>query len=177
MTAPLDIDYAGPFFADALQCLEAGELLFCGQSTDPEFLEFFQPRGMLLIHAVELALKSFCLAEGHALADLRTRKFGHNLAALLTLAEGYGLATWMNLTDEDRRALKVLNADNVSKQYSFPRRYHNFESGYCQDGFARDFARRLLEAFERRDVGRPNETVHLGHPRYRLVKLGPPEGD
>ena len=153
--------------SEAISHLEAAVLLFSAPPRDPEFLHFLGPRGLLLNHSLELALKSFCLFNGAALEELRRAPLGHDLEALLKFAEDKGLNNWTHISSADRAELEKWNSDNVAdRDYRYGRRYPHFEKMTRNDEFIRDFSFRVIQANGRQLWDAPSEHLELEFDPY-----------
>src|SRR5262245_46585192 len=67
---------------------------------------------------VELALKSFLLANGVTATELKT-KYGHNLTALLREAEHRGLSTLIGSSPTNAGAIRLLSVDYARKRFDY----------------------------------------------------------
>ena len=97
--------YAHEFWqaAEAAQAIKPGKV--------------FIPSYYLYGHAMELALKAFLRSQGHTVAQLRD--LGHDLEAALKTAEGAGLSTFVNLSNDDRTAVGLLNLYYRTKELEY----------------------------------------------------------
>ncbi|WP_291767839.1 hypothetical protein [Maricaulis sp.] len=158
-------DLAGVWMVDALDFLKAGEFLYTAPKTEPDFMIHMMPRGVLLNHALELALKSFCLSNGmepHQFKEIKRN--GHDLEGLLSRAEQLGLSDWLEVSTADRAELQRVNQDNVRKENRFSRKYSSSSGTIENHDFLRLFARRVIVARLRQWRDDPNEEVDLGLP-------------
>lgn len=93
-------------FSDAAEAVHAKKL------SDP------LPKYFLWGRTIELALKSFLLAEGRSVAKLK-KDFGHDLNALLRDAEARGISDLIGPDSVYRGMVRVLNLDYVSKRFEY----------------------------------------------------------
>ena len=162
MSQPTPLQYAHAFFADAKVYLEAAEKLWDSQESS---LHFHMPIGALLNHAVELALKAYCMFCDETPENLRYN-FGHNLEKLYNFACNLGLSDWLVKNPDDLRQLQKWNEANIRQTGRFPRRYAEFGVHPANDEFLREFARRLIEACARKSFSSPDDCVDLGIPEF-----------
>lgn len=77
------------------------------------------PKYFLWGRTIELALKSFLLAEGQTVTELRSKSFGHDLNALLRDAKARGISTLIGLNAIHIGIVQVLNFDYMSKRFEY----------------------------------------------------------
>lgn len=91
----------------------AAEAVHASKISDP------LPKFFLWGRVIELALKSFLLAEGQSVAKLKSRAFGHNLNALLRDAEARGISSFIGLNSTYCAIVQILNHDYLSKRFEY----------------------------------------------------------
>ena len=77
------------------------------------------PAFFLSGHAIELALKSFLLARGTSISELRSRKYGHDLAALVVEARRRKLGNEVPLSQPELEAMHLLNECYSAKELEY----------------------------------------------------------
>ena len=91
----------------------AAEAVHSSKLADPLPMYFLWGR------TIELALKSFLLAEGQTVTKLRSKAFGHDLNALLHDAEVRGISGLIGHDAIHRGIVRFLNLDYVSKRFEY----------------------------------------------------------
>jgi hypothetical protein len=80
----------------------------------------FMPYYFLLGQSIELSLKSFLLASGVSLADLRNpKKFGHDLKILLNKARRRDLKTAVTLEPTHCSVVTILGREYLDKRFQY----------------------------------------------------------
>lgn len=77
------------------------------------------PTYYLLGHAIELALKSFLRAKGKSLDELKGKGLRHDLSAALKQAEAFDLRAYVDLSTEQKAAIRVLSVYYVDKEFEY----------------------------------------------------------
>lgn len=77
------------------------------------------PKYFLWGRTIELALKSFLLAEGQTVTELRSKAFGHDLNTLLRDAKARGVSNLIGLNAIHSGIVQVLNLDYMSKRFEY----------------------------------------------------------
>ncbi|MEK7881028.1 MAG: hypothetical protein AAB210_03935 [Deltaproteobacteria bacterium] len=72
----------------------------------------------LICHSLELSMKSFLRGKGASL-DLLRCKLGHDLAKLLKKVEKSNIGKFVEITDVDRQAIKVINPYYKNKEFEY----------------------------------------------------------
>ena len=83
----------------------------------PDF-KLLLPTYYLVGHSIELALKSFLLAKGYKITELR-KKYGHNLEALLAEARRRKLGRHVKLSRNEDKAIKLLSKTYYKKEFEY----------------------------------------------------------
>lgn len=76
------------------------------------------PKYFLWGRTIELFLKSFLLAEGVSVGELKS-KFGHNLLELYNEARKRGIASLIGSDQEHDAIVRILNLDYLSKRFEY----------------------------------------------------------
>jgi len=77
------------------------------------------PTYFLFGRTIELALKSFLLAEGIPIAKLKSKALGHDLDALFSESERHGISKYIGREAIYYGIVKVLNIDYLSKRFEY----------------------------------------------------------
>lgn len=77
------------------------------------------PTYFLWGRTIELALKSFLLAEGQAVSKLKSKSFGHDLNALLRDAKARGISLLIGPNATQSGIVGLLNLDYMSKRFEY----------------------------------------------------------
>lgn len=77
------------------------------------------PKYFLWGRTIELALKSFLLAEGRTVTELRSKAFGHDLNSLLLDARARGISKLLGLNAIHIGIVQLLNFDYMSKRFEY----------------------------------------------------------
>jgi hypothetical protein len=93
--------------------LEAAKIV----GTNPQ-LEISPPRYYLLGHSAELALKSFLLAKGATLSELK-HSIGHDLEKAWERAIEVGLLQFISVPSEEESSLRLLNKTYKVKEHEY----------------------------------------------------------
>ncbi len=91
----------------------AAEAVHSSELADP------LPKYFLWGRTIELALKSFLLAEGETVAKLKSKAFGHDLNALLRDAKARGMSILIGLNAIHNGIIQILNLDYMSKRFEY----------------------------------------------------------
>lgn len=95
----------------------AAEMVEVGARTE---LDLSAPRYYLLGHSIELSLKAFLLAKGVPLSELRSMKLmGHDLEKALIRADNLGFSQIVELSDEERGSILLLNQTYQPKEHEY----------------------------------------------------------
>lgn len=73
----------------------------------------------LVGHAIELALKSYLIARGLTVEDLRGRKYGHKLNALLAECRKRRIGLAVKLSAKDLQTIRGLNETYAAKELEY----------------------------------------------------------
>jgi hypothetical protein len=101
------------FYVHAVAFSDAADTVHASNVADP------LPRYFLWGRAIELALKSFLLAEGVPIGHLKSKSVGHNLQALFDAAEARGISELISPSGLDRGIVRLLNFDYMSKRFEY----------------------------------------------------------
>lgn len=77
------------------------------------------PKYFLWGRTVELALKSFLLAQGRTVPELKSKAFGHDLNALLRDAKARGVSELIGLNTIHAAIVQLLNLDYMTKRLEY----------------------------------------------------------
>ncbi len=84
------------------------------------------PAYYLVGHSIELSLKSFLLAKGYKVAELKQKSYGHNLEELLAETRRRKLGRLVKLSKEEDRAIKLLSKTYSGKKLEYME-YGNYQ--------------------------------------------------
>lgn len=104
------------------------------------------PKYFLWGRTIELALKSFLLADGLTASELRSKALGHDLNALLRRAENCGISKLIGRDAVHTGIVRVLNLDYMSNRFE----YRVTGATYLLPDITltRQFVRRLLRGID-----------------------------
>lgn len=109
------------FHTHAAAFSAAAEVVSSSKLKDP------LPEYFLWARTIELVLKSFLVAEGMTLSEVRSRKFGHDLNSLLREARQRGISELIGRDAIQTGLVQLLNHDYLSKRFEYREpgtRYH-----------------------------------------------------
>ena len=125
----------------------ATDFLAAAQAFEAPKNRFSPVRYYLICHSIELSLKSFLLTVGFKKDNLQN--LNHDLNKALKKAVDKGLSTHLEITSNDREALKKANKLYSIKEFEY---FEKLETIYDPHDFDLDalasFAQRLLDAIE-----------------------------
>ena len=104
------------------------------------------PKYFLWGRTIELALKSFLLAEGQTATNLKSNAFGHDLNALFREAVARGISKMIGANTTNSAIVRVLNLDYLSKRFEYR---HTRASYHLPDvELTRQLVKRLLRGID-----------------------------
>jgi hypothetical protein len=125
----------------------ATDFLSAAQTFEPPKNRFSPVPYYLICHSIELSLKAFLFSAGFKKKE--RKELSHNLEKALDEAEHKGLSTHLEITSNDREALKKANKLYSIKEFEY---FEKLETIYDPHDFDLDalasFAQRLLDAIE-----------------------------
>ena len=124
------------------------------------------PAYYLVGHSIELALKSFLLAKGYKITELRKRNYGHNLETLLAEARRRKLGREVKLSRYEDEAIKLLNKTYNTKKFEYMEygNYHLPEYWYIHK-----VAQKLVKDLEYYSSNSPfNKRLHRTRNNARI---------
>jgi hypothetical protein len=115
----------------------------------PGFYSYVPLHSVLFLYyrSIELALKSYLLADGMAIIELRdAKRFGHKIDRLYSEAQSRGISTILTLTKEEEYVLLSMARYYSNKSYEYPE--HVWVKNKPPVGLLRELCRKIVFSVE-----------------------------
>lgn len=116
---PLNVDVSTPQGLAQAYALGAGECLRDSEVLQEEIFSDRTGHYIITLHAIELGLKAFLIANGYSEDTLSAKPFGHNLVALLDAAKNNGMALLTPDADKLIARVNEWHYKDVKIRYEF----------------------------------------------------------